>query len=63
MQVLDIEMNAPVTIENDRSVFFHTEAGRDNEGNRTNIRKGFENIADAMEVYRMIRAMQLEVET
>ena len=58
MEVLAIERNAPVTIENGSTVYFHTVVGTDSDGDRSIERKGFENIPDAMEVYRLIRAIQ-----
>ncbi len=63
LQVLSIAMDAPITIENNRSVFFHTEVGTDSDGDRSTDRKGFENIAGAMEVYKLIRAMQTTTES
>lgn len=58
LEVLTIAPDAPVSIENGRTVYFHTIVGTDSEGDRTTERKGFENIPDAMEVYRLIRSIQ-----
>lgn len=58
MEVLTIAPDSPVTIDAGRSVFFHTIVGTDSDGDRTTERKGFENVADAMEVYRLIRDIQ-----
>lgn len=58
MEVLTIARDAPVTIENDRSVYFHTIVGTDSDGDRSTERKGFENIADAIKIYRLLREIQ-----
>ncbi|MCV6593913.1 MAG: hypothetical protein OIF48_13235 [Silicimonas sp.] len=47
-----------IELENDRSVYFHTEHGRDSDGDRTSERKGFENIEAAREVYHLLRQIQ-----
>jgi len=58
MEVLTISTGAPIEVEDGRSVFFHTLVGRDGDGDRTTTRKGFENIADAAVVYRLLRGIQ-----
>ena len=58
IEVLTVAADAPLTVEAGRSVYFHTIIGTDSDGDRTTERKGFENIPDAMEVYRLIRDRQ-----
>ncbi len=60
LQSVLIDPDGTVTLENDRDVFFRTEIGQDGDGDKTTQRKGFENIADADEVYRLIRGIQSE---
>jgi hypothetical protein len=40
------------------TVNFHTEHGRDSDGDKTTTKVGFEHIADGPEVYRLIRNIQ-----
>jgi hypothetical protein len=58
MEVLTVAPDAPLTLENGRSVYFHTVVGTDSDGDRSLDRKGFENLSDAMAVYRLIRDLQ-----
>lgn len=58
IEVLTVAPDAPVTVEAGRSVYFHTVIGTDSDGDRSLERKGFENITDAMDVYRLIRDRQ-----
>lgn len=60
LQTVRIAADATVTLENGKDVYFRTEVGKDSDGDRTTERKGFENIADADEVYRLIRGIQDE---
>lgn len=58
MEVLDILPDQPIEVTDDRNVMFHTTIGVDSDGDRTTTKKGFENIADARKVYRLIRSIQ-----
>ena len=58
IEIFRILPDQPVTVEDGRSVFFHTTIGTDSDGDRTTDRKGFENIADADRVYKLIRSIQ-----
>lgn len=58
LEVLPIVPEATITLEGGDSVFFRTEVGRDSDGDKTTERKGFEHIADAETVYRLIRDVQ-----
>jgi hypothetical protein len=60
LQTVRIAADATVTLENGKDVYFRTEVSKDSDGDRTTERKGFESIADAEEVYRLIRGIQDE---
>ena len=62
MEVLVIESDAPLTIDDGRTVYFHTRIGTDSDGDRSTEQKGFENIADAHAVYRLIRDIQTDMQ-
>lgn len=58
LEAVPILTDGTVTLENECNVYFRTEIGRDNDGDRVTERKGFLNIADAAKVYRLIRDIQ-----
>lgn len=63
MDVLTVAPEAPISIEAGNSVYFHTVVGTDSDGDRSLERKGFENIPDAMEVYKLLRNLQTAAST
>ena len=58
MEVLAIAPDAPVSIEAGQSVFFQSTRSLDSDGDTVTKRRGFEHIADAPKVYRLIRQIQ-----
>ncbi len=58
IEILTIPPGSPIEVEGGRSIFFQTLVGRDSDGDRITTRKGFENIADAAVVYRLLRGIQ-----
>ena len=58
LEAVPISPDGAVTLEGGNSVYFHTEVGRDSDGDKTTERKGFEHIADAKEVYQLLRDIQ-----
>ena len=58
IETYPITADNPVSLEDDKTVYFQILTGRDSDGDRTTEEKGFENIADAKEVYHLIRQIQ-----
>ena len=61
MAVFPISPDGAIELESGDSVYFHTETGRDSDGDKTTERKGFANIADAQKVYHLIRDVQTKL--
>ena len=58
IETYPISKDGPLSLEGGTTVYFHTLVGRDSDGDRTTEEKGFENIADAKDVYHLMRQIQ-----
>jgi hypothetical protein len=58
MEILPIAEDALIEVQNGDTIHFHTETGLHSDGDKRVTQKGFQNIDDAMHVYKLIRKIQ-----
>ena len=58
LEAYPISKTSPLSLENDKTVYFHINIGRDSDGDRTTEEKGFVNIAEAKQVFHLMRDIQ-----
>ena len=58
LEAYPISPTSPLSLEDDKTLYFNTIVGRDSDGDRTTEEKRFENIDDAQMVYQLMRQIQ-----